>query len=458
MATSSDKSAHSLEGGSPPRDMSTDPAAAATVSASTRSGSVSQSRMSKNELANLFVDANVGETTHDVSEPRNFRKRKRTQQSQTEDGEGCQTGEGSMTKKSRYTKSTQDPSKEAEYSEQATPRKKPRRPTTSAPPKPAREPSPSHIILEDEKDARIFIAHVERAGHVPARNRILETHLNASNADEVKNFYLALALQTLHPRTDGTNPHQFEAIKLVVKGMALYTRYSYHLASPASSEDASTRLKKLVASGGLSAKKQSALVYALQSSKTSVARALLEIRGLKEVLITGPGRMEGAFAQAPKVTLTQPTGTGISKPLAGDSVDSFELYREGVVKSTAYRREAARPFTSATSMHGDDTTGTSTSEREFLSLDDNGCEQTPCRNEEPATNTSQVCQKKGSRAKKVQLLLRRKIHLTTTRSKVTLRAVVEDRLWAWRTWLWSRMVELRTGSITATSWHGALGR
>jgi hypothetical protein len=106
------------------------------------------------------------------------------------------------------------------------------------------------MILRDTDDADVFTALIHHVGHVPKHNRILEIHLDASKSTEYSELRLAVAIQSLHPKSDGLNPHRFRAIKIVVTGTVLYTRYSYHLALPATSKDTSEQLKRFLTRDG----------------------------------------------------------------------------------------------------------------------------------------------------------------------------------------------------------------
>lgn len=120
----------------------------------------------------------------------------------------------------------------------------------------------------------------------------------------------------------------------------------------------------------MSAQRKADLPYIVRSSETSVSRALLGIRGLKEVLITGVGSIEGVFAEVLKATLTQVSGTAISKPPAGTfPMSTSQLYREGRIKSAAYRRKVKQPFARAQPTSGFYSTRTPTSKRDFVQLD-----------------------------------------------------------------------------------------
>jgi hypothetical protein len=231
------------------------------------------------------------------------------------------------------------------------------------------ESSLDHIVLVNKEDCEIFTTLVQLAGGVPHQNRILEIQLEAGKSDELFDFHLALALHSLHPRNDGTNTHRLRAIKIMVKGTILYTRYSYHLASPAWSEYASERLNQL-ATGGLSEQDRSSLAYKITSTEKSVANALLGIRGLKYVLIEGAGKMEGEFAQVLRDTLTQRPGTPIARPAGDDPVplSTLQLYGEGSAVSRPYYLKEKRAERENGRVFKPYATSNLTQEHDFSSL------------------------------------------------------------------------------------------
>lgn len=169
-----------------------------------------------------------------------------------------------------------------------------------------------HIILEGVNDSKVFLDMFYWPDVDLTRIRVLEVHLNATKPDEYADYRLTRVLNELQPNADGTNPHNLHAVKLVVKGNVLYTRYSYSLASPAMSQDASDGLRKLV-TNGLSEQEKINLRYKVYGTEKIVARALLGIRGVRQVVIEGKGKMEGQFAETIKATLIQPPGTSISE-------------------------------------------------------------------------------------------------------------------------------------------------
>lgn len=91
-----------------------------------------------------------------------------------------------------------------------------------------------HIVLATMKDVALFI---EMSKH-PISNLEniirLDIHDDAAKMDEFAEDQLALVLKELNPRPDG-NPHRLDTISFILKGTILFTRHSYHLASPAMS-------------------------------------------------------------------------------------------------------------------------------------------------------------------------------------------------------------------------------
>ena len=137
--------------------------------------------------------------------------------------------------------------------------------------------------------------------------QILEIHLDTTNLDEFTELRLALALAEFQPRHDGANPHDLQAIRLVVKSNLLFTRYCYHLASPVLSHLVGERLEKLL-TGTLTEKEEAGLPYKINSTEKGLSKALLSIRGIKQVIIDGRGTMERDFAETIKAILIQPPG------------------------------------------------------------------------------------------------------------------------------------------------------
>jgi hypothetical protein len=227
---------------------------------------------------------------------------------------------------------------------------------------------PNPTVLRDVKGYKLFVASIQKNNGVPAQQRVLNIYLDASKNDEYVDLHLAIALNQLHPMPDGTNPHHFKTIRLVIEGEWLYTRYSYNLASPALTSAislehspldhaAQARLKRLAAFSPKQDKKQKRqykpdpktpltkqekreLPYRVNSTERLVAKALLGIRGLEEVVFAGEGAMEGVFAEVLKNTLVQLPGTEVAEP-SGDVVahSTLLLYRydEGNIESSSYQ-------------------------------------------------------------------------------------------------------------------------
>ncbi|KAH5615430.1 hypothetical protein HBI45_023430 [Parastagonospora nodorum] len=246
---------------------------------------------------------------------------------------------------------------------------------TTAKSSPTQEPKvskrlcpPISTILRNVKDYKLFVASIQENNGVPAQQRFLEIHLDASNNDEYVDLHLIITLNQLHPRPDGTNPHHFETIRLVIEGEWLYTRYNYNLASPALTSAISFEhspldyaahapLERLAAFSPKQEKKQkkqckpdpntpltkqekTELSYRVNSTERLVAKALLGIRGLEEVVFAGDGAMEGVFAEVLKNTLVQLPGTEVAEP-SGDVLahSTLLLYRygEGNIESSSYQ-------------------------------------------------------------------------------------------------------------------------
>jgi hypothetical protein len=209
----------------------------------------------------------------DGDAPRALRKRGRS-------GDDDQKQEAGGQKRPRLSKgSSHEMSGNMDQDKRPAPGKRPTR-KTNATQLPVtklgsqKETSLTHVLLRDTDDVDAFAALVHNVGHVPNHNHILEIHVDASKSEEYDELRLAVALQSLHPKSDGTNPHRFRAIKIVVKGNVLYTRYRYHLASPATSKDASEQLQEFV-NAGRSRQADANLAYKIISTERIVARALL---------------------------------------------------------------------------------------------------------------------------------------------------------------------------------------
>jgi hypothetical protein len=220
-----------------------------------------------------------------------------------------------------------------------------------------------HLIIEDVEDSERLLSILDRGD--PSHLRLLEIHLDASKSDEYADSQLAMVLNALHPR-DGTNPHRLQAIRLEVKSTVLYTRFDYHMSSPTASEHATGMLKRL-ARAGLTEQERASIAFAVNSTEKVVAKALLGIRCIREVFITGRGRLEGQFAEVLKATLVQPPGTEITSP-SGNPVpnSSGRLYGEGFFASEAYTRKMTKPYKMLVATNNYDFTGLKTKERFFI--------------------------------------------------------------------------------------------
>jgi hypothetical protein len=174
--------------------------------------------------------------------------------------------------------------------------------------------------------------------------KILEIHLDASKMDDFTEYRFATALTELHPRSDGTNPHGLHTIKFVVKGNILFTRYTYHLTSSVMSELVGDKLRMLV-KGKLTEKEKAVLPYKINSTEKGLSKALLDIRGIRQVLFEGRGLMEADFEETLKSTLVQPPGTSVVEMSDPErSASTYRLNHEGEIASNAYGPKALRPY------------------------------------------------------------------------------------------------------------------
>jgi hypothetical protein len=137
--------------------------------------------------------------------------------------------------------------------------------------------------------------------------------------------FLAMALNAFHPRADGTNPHKLDTIKLVISGNVLFHRFNYALVSPAVSYEVSSKLHKLM-TNGLSIEGITELSFKVNSTEKATTKALLGIRGVKNVIIEHRGRakMEPAFADTIKRTLVLPPGTQSASSEVESSTPSLD--------------------------------------------------------------------------------------------------------------------------------------
>lgn len=169
-----------------------------------------------------------------------------------------------------------------------------------------------HIILADEKDSKIFFYMAYYPGANLHAIRILEIHLDSGKPDEYREYRLALALQVLHPRPDGLNPHSLQAIKLVVKGNQPYTRFNHQVDLFEISSQTGGKSKKR-RKNGFSEQEEPHLPYVHHTTERTLAAVLLGIRGVKQVLIGGEGMVEEEFAETLKATLVQPPGMEVAE-------------------------------------------------------------------------------------------------------------------------------------------------
>ncbi|KAF1945782.1 hypothetical protein EJ02DRAFT_473718 [Clathrospora elynae] len=129
-----------------------------------------------------------------------------------------------------------------------------------------------------------------------------------------------------------------------MKGNVLFTRYSYHLTSPARSHTVGGSLKKLL-TGGFTNEEKTKIPCSINSTEKVLSRALLGIRGVKQVIIEGTGRMEGDFAETIKATLVQPPGTNIIESNNPDLPSStHQVNGFGKARSKVYGPRALNPY------------------------------------------------------------------------------------------------------------------
>lgn len=227
---------------------------------------------------------------------------------------------------------------------QLSPKKREQRPKASG------NPPSDHLILADEDECRAFFYRSYQQTTFLHNIRSLEVHLDASKLDEYAEYRFAAALTKLHPRPKGTNPHNLQTIRLVVKGNLLFARYSYHLVSPKTSSLVGDKLKKLV-TDSLSGEEEKQLPYKINSMEKEVSKALLGLRRVRQVFIEGKGHMEADFAATIKATLPQPPGADIVE--ASDNIDFLPSSTHlmncvGKIVSEAYGTKARRPYPTIT--------------------------------------------------------------------------------------------------------------
>jgi hypothetical protein len=240
-----------------------------------------------------------------------------------------------------------EPSDDDETNQKICKQRLPVRKRPTLPSRVKRQSFIGHIVIADATDSQMLTSLLRFSDSSPSQNRILKTLLDASMADEGDDFHLATALNTLHPHPNGSNSHNLQAMKLVVKGNVLYTRYTYYLASPALTENVNAKLSRL-ANVNLIEQEKTNLTYKVTSTEKGVAKAILGIRGLKKVLMSGTGKMEGEFASVIKATLSSPPGTDITMP-AGKRVpnSTLQLFGKGVAEPAAYHAKVVHHSTTA---------------------------------------------------------------------------------------------------------------
>lgn len=201
-----------------------------------------------------------------------------------------------------------------------------------------------HFVLAGEKDCKVFVHMMSYPGANLHAVRMLEIHFDATKLDEFAEYRFSLVLNGLQPLSNGTNPHNLKAIRLVIKGNVLFTRYSYHLASPALSKDVNGDLERLIRDV-LSNSEKDQLDYKVISTERGIANALLGIRGVRQIVIEGKGTMEGSFAETIKATLNQSPGTAIIESEGSTQLSlTPEMSVIGEIYSRAYRQRSERPY------------------------------------------------------------------------------------------------------------------
>lgn len=224
--------------------------------------------------------------------------------------------------------------------------KKPAKKASRAAPRAVHTPTPkandvNHVVVFSESDCKDFLRLTtgpnSRLGHL----HTVEIHLNGGQHSEYMDDYLAMALNAFHPRPDSTNPHKLETLKLVISGRVLFHRFNYVLVSPAVSHEVKSKLNRLMTSG-LSIEEKADLAFKVNSTEKSIAKAILGIRGVKNVIIEHRGRakMEPAFADIIKRTLV--LSTSAASALSEVRSDTPTLNQEGACLSQKMRAQQLR--------------------------------------------------------------------------------------------------------------------
>jgi hypothetical protein len=197
---------------------------------------------------------------------------------------------------------------------------------------------PNHIVVINESDCKDFLQISTGPNNRLSHLHTVEIHLNGGQHSEYVDDYLAMALNQFHFRSDGINPHQLNCLKLVISGNVLFHRFNYALVSPTVSYEVSNKLHRLM-TGDLSIEEKASLAFKVNSTEKAIAKALLGIRGVKNVVIKHQGRakMEPAFADTIKRTVILPPGVETA-PSKIDSTTS-QLDHEGVFLSQKMRAQ-----------------------------------------------------------------------------------------------------------------------
>ncbi|KAF2244605.1 hypothetical protein BU26DRAFT_82319 [Trematosphaeria pertusa] len=206
--------------------------------------------------------------------------------------------------------------------------------------------TPGHIIIASDADRNLFLKLATYPNDAKERIRILELHLDAEEMDAYQEDKLAMALNEFHPRPDGTNPHNLDGVKIVVFGRTLFTRYNYHLVSPAVSYDVKGKLNQFL-TNNLSSETKASLPYKINSTEKVLARALLGIRGVRQILVMDRGRLEAGFEETITQSLLLPPGAQevkVSSVTVGGRYATPELDREGEFYSRGYDQAAQNPY------------------------------------------------------------------------------------------------------------------
>ncbi|KAF2807858.1 uncharacterized protein BDZ99DRAFT_67390 [Mytilinidion resinicola] len=134
--------------------------------------------------------------------------------------------------------------------------------------------------LEDVK-AFFYLATQRRITDI----RSIELTLNANEFCDYKDDLLAMAFKQFQPDYN-RNPHNITKIVIKVEGMILFTRQTYNTISPVASWYVDKRLEGLL-SGRATVKEKEETPFSVISQEKAFVGALLGIRNVREVEITG---------------------------------------------------------------------------------------------------------------------------------------------------------------------------